>query len=56
MVLGFRFVPPVFDVLVTPLMRFLGQGEAVTPGPGNVLDPSPDGESVHGRWPHRYRR
>ena len=56
MVLGFRFVPPIFDVLVTPLMRLLGQGHAVAPGPGNVFDPSPDGESVHGDWPHRYRR
>jgi NAD(P)-dependent dehydrogenase (short-subunit alcohol dehydrogenase family) len=56
MVAGFRFLPPVFDRLVTPLMRWLGQGGAVEAGPGNVLDPRPEGEAVHGAWPRRFRR
>jgi NAD(P)-dependent dehydrogenase (short-subunit alcohol dehydrogenase family) len=56
MVLGFRFLPSVFDRLVTPLMRLLGQGRPVPPGPGNVLEPVEEGEAVHGAWPRRYRR
>ena len=56
MVLGFRFLPSVFDRLVTPLMRLLGQGRAVPAGPGNVLEPVEDGEAVHGAWPRRYLR
>jgi short-subunit dehydrogenase len=53
MVFGFRALPGVFDLLVGPMMRVLGQGRAdVEPHPGNVLEPRPDGEAVHGRWPH----
>jgi short-subunit dehydrogenase len=53
MVFGFRRLPGVFDLLVTPLMRLLGLArESVPDGPGNVLDPSPELEAVHGRWPH----
>lgn len=53
-VAGFRLLPAVFDVLVTPLMRLGGLSRTeVDDGPGNVLDPTPDGESVHGRWPRR---
>jgi hypothetical protein len=34
-------------------MRLLGLArESVPDGPGNVLDPSPELEAVHGRWPH----
>jgi NAD(P)-dependent dehydrogenase (short-subunit alcohol dehydrogenase family) len=52
MVLGFRALPGVYDVLVGPMMRFLGQGRAsVGPHPGNVHEPVPDLEGVHGRWP-----
>ena len=52
MVLGFRALPGVYDVLVGPMMRLLGQGRAaVGPNPGNVHEPVPDLEGVHGRWP-----
>lgn len=53
MVAGFRLAPGVFDVLVGPMMRLLGQGrDRAEPGPGNVFEPVPDTEAVHGRWPH----
>lgn len=53
MVTGFRLLPGVFDLLVTPMMRVLALGRTPTePGPGNVHDPQPKGEAVHGRWPH----
>jgi short-subunit dehydrogenase len=53
MVAGFRIVPGLFDLMVGPLMRVLGQGRAlVDPHPGNVHEPRPDGEAVRGRWPH----
>ena len=53
MVFGFRALPGVFDLLVGPMMRVLGQGRAeVGPHPGNVLEPRPEGEAVRGRWPH----
>lgn len=53
MVAGFRLFPGVFDVLVGPMMRLLGQGSArVDPHPGNVFEPVPGREAVHGRWPH----
>lgn len=52
MVTGFRLLPGVFDLLVGPMMRLLGQGRAsVDPHPGNVLEPRPEGEAVRGRWP-----
>ncbi|MEO7421080.1 MAG: hypothetical protein ABIU87_01635 [Ornithinibacter sp.] len=50
-VLGFRALPSVFDRTVTPLMRIGGVGrEDVPDGPGNVVEPVPEGESVHGIW------
>ena len=53
MVFGFRVLPGVFDRLVGPMMRVLGQGRTqVEPHPGNVLEPRPDGEAVRGRWTH----
>lgn len=53
MVAGFRLVPGVFDVLVGPMMRVLGQGrEDVADNAGNVFEPIPSKESVRGRWPH----
>jgi len=52
MVLGFRVLPGVYDVLVGPLMRLLGQGRAdVDANPGNVHAPVPELEGVRGRWP-----
>jgi NAD(P)-dependent dehydrogenase (short-subunit alcohol dehydrogenase family) len=53
MVAGFRLVPGVFDLLVGPMMRLLGQGrESVAANPGNVFEPAPAKEAVRGRWPH----
>jgi short-subunit dehydrogenase len=53
MITGFRVLPGVYDLLVGPLMRLLGQGRAVVePHPGNVFEAQPDKEAVHGRWPH----
>ncbi len=55
MVLGFRALPGAFDALVTPLMRWIGQARgSVAPHPGNVLEPDPDQEAVHGDWPRRF--
>lgn len=52
MVFGFRFLPGVFDRLVGPMMRLLGQGRGrVEPHAGNVFEPAPGGEAVRGRWP-----
>jgi hypothetical protein len=49
MVLGFRMVPAVFDVLVGPLAARLTQGRRpLAPGPGNVLHPDPEHEAVRG--------
>lgn len=54
MVLGFRALPGVFDFLVPSVMRLLGMGRArVCDGPGNVFEPQPSREAVHGRWPRR---
>lgn len=54
MVLGFRALPGVFDVLVTPLMRLLGQSRGpVQHSSGNVLEPVPEKLAVHGDWPRR---
>jgi NAD(P)-dependent dehydrogenase (short-subunit alcohol dehydrogenase family) len=54
MVLGFRSLPAVFDVLVTPLMRWAGQSRRrVAPNPGNVMEPKGEGAAVHGQWPRR---
>jgi short-subunit dehydrogenase len=53
MVAGFRFLPGVYDALAGPMMRLLGQGNSsLEPNPGNVFDPVPHKEAVHGRWPH----
>jgi short-subunit dehydrogenase len=53
MVAGFRLLPPVYDVLVGPLLHRFGLGRrSVAPNSGNVLEPRPEGEAVEGRWPH----
>jgi NAD(P)-dependent dehydrogenase (short-subunit alcohol dehydrogenase family) len=53
MVTGFRLLPGVYDLLVGPMMRLLGQGRGrFDPHPGNVFDADPAKEAVHGRWPH----
>jgi NAD(P)-dependent dehydrogenase (short-subunit alcohol dehydrogenase family) len=57
MVAGFRFLPAVFDVLATPLMRLGGleRGE-VADTPGNVVTPNPSLEAVHGPWGRHWLR
>lgn len=50
-VLGFRVLPALFDVLVTPLMELTGlQRTVVGPTAGNVLEPSVAGEATRGPW------
>lgn len=50
-VLGFRFLPGVFDRVVTPLMRAGGLSPQEVPHTaGNVLQPQPSREAVHGPW------
>ncbi len=56
-VAGFRLLPAVFDVLVTPLMRLGGLGrDEADDTPGNVLTATPEGEAVHGRWGRHWLR
>jgi short-subunit dehydrogenase len=54
-VAGFRLLPRVYDALVTPLLHLasLSRKPATQPSTGNVLQPRPEGESEHGRWPGR---
>ncbi|SDP36909.1 Short-chain dehydrogenase [Nakamurella panacisegetis] len=54
---GFRLLPSVFDLLVTPLMKLAGLSNASTPPTaGNVLQAQPDGDQQYGQWPHLFRR
>ena len=56
-VLGFRLLPGAYDRLVTPLMRLGGiSHDAAPPAPGNVLEPQPEGEAVHGSWGRHWLR
>lgn len=53
-VTGFRSLPFVFDRIVTRVFRFVGlTRERAAPTTGNVHQPVPAGERVHGRWPDR---
>jgi hypothetical protein len=53
MVAGFRLLPGVFDRIVGPLMRLLGQGRgSLGEQVGNVFEPVAEKNAVHGRWPH----
>ncbi len=48
---GFRFLPTVFDILVTPLMKLGGLSKRAIPHtPGSVFEPQPAGEAQHGVW------
>jgi len=47
MIFGFRCLPGIFDLLVGPLMRVAGLSRTrVDAHPGNVLTPTPSGDSV----------
>lgn len=49
--LGFTLLPPVYDVLVGPMMRRLGLSrERIAPHTGNVYAPEPRTEGGPGRW------
>lgn len=51
MVAGFRLLPAVFDRLVGPLMSALAStGEEQEPHAGNVDEPDPRAQAVHGPW------
>ena len=53
---GFRLLPALFDVLVTPLIKIGGLSRAATPPTsGSVLGPQPDGDQRYGKWAHRWR-
>lgn len=50
-VAGFRFLPAVFDVLVTPLMRVAALSRRpMEPHAGNVFEAVPDSDTTHGLW------
>lgn len=56
-VLGFRALPGLYDVLVTPLVKLAALSRTpVAPGPGSVLHPQPAGESEHGSWGRHWLR
>jgi NAD(P)-dependent dehydrogenase (short-subunit alcohol dehydrogenase family) len=54
---GFRYLPAVFDLLVTPLMQLGGLSrDEVSAHPGNVMTPSPQGDGEYGRWGRHWLR
>ena len=56
-VLGFRALPAVYDVLVGRLMRLGGLDRApVRAGDGNVFVPQPAGDATHGQWGRHWLR
>ena len=56
-VFGFRFLPAVFDVLVTPLMKIGGLSRRPVPAhSGDVQTPQSTGEAGHGYWSFLGRR
>lgn len=53
-IMGYRFLPFVFDAIVGPMFRLLALTRARrSADTGNVLAPSSDGEQATGRWPRR---
>lgn len=57
MATGFRLLPGVFDVLVTPLMELAAVStDVVQNSAGNVLEPVSEGEAVHGEWGRHWLR
>jgi NAD(P)-dependent dehydrogenase (short-subunit alcohol dehydrogenase family) len=50
-VFGFRALPALYDVLVTPLMRVGGLSQRrLEPHTGNVFEPRPGGDAPRGPW------
>lgn len=53
-VAGYRMLPLLYDAIVGPTFRFAAlTRRALPPTTGNVLEPQPANERVHGRWPDR---
>jgi NAD(P)-dependent dehydrogenase (short-subunit alcohol dehydrogenase family) len=53
-ILGFRTLPALFDLLVTPLMNLGGLARSRTSRhDGNVFEPQPAGDKIHGGWRRR---
>lgn len=51
-VFGFRFMPFLYDRLVTPLVEVAALSRrAMEPDPGNVLGPNESDEGEYGHWP-----
>ncbi|TDD18526.1 SDR family NAD(P)-dependent oxidoreductase [Kribbella turkmenica] len=56
-VFGFRNLPAIFDVLVTPLMKTGGLSrKPIAPHSGNVMIPQPGGDGEYGRWGRHWLR
>lgn len=54
---GFRRVPAVYDVLVTPLMKIGALSRDQTDDhPGNVVSPRPVDDAEHGQWGRHWLR
>ncbi|RHA44099.1 SDR family NAD(P)-dependent oxidoreductase [Cellulomonas rhizosphaerae] len=54
---GFRLLPGVYDRIVRPAMHLGGLARGhVPPRPGNLWDPTPAGEAVHGSWGRHWLR
>lgn len=57
MVLGFRLLPGVFDAIVLSLMSKAALSrDPVDPNPGNIFEPLPHSEKVHGEWGRHWMR
>jgi hypothetical protein len=57
MSLGFRALPGAFDLTARPLVRLTAVSrKAADDTAGNVLQPLPHGESVHGEWGRHWLR
>lgn len=53
-IMGFRLFPKLYDALVSPLLHLGGlTSRPSEPTTGNVLAPTPEGESEHGSWSRR---
>jgi NAD(P)-dependent dehydrogenase (short-subunit alcohol dehydrogenase family) len=51
-VAGFRLLPVIYDLLVGPLFRLAAlTAQSVPATAGNVAEPTPGQERMHGRWP-----
>jgi NAD(P)-dependent dehydrogenase (short-subunit alcohol dehydrogenase family) len=48
---GFRFLPGLYDLLVTPLMSLAATArDSIGPTVGNVFESRPEGNATRGRW------